>query len=528
MMMKTENKKMKNLLNLFLIGGLTTHTSAQRTPKLPCQHGGKPGNKRVIPIRPDACCGPDIPYTTITKKCCHSSDGTKFQTYNFIQKPDHACCEDTPYDTTTHDCCNDRVVRKENSECAPCRLSDWTDWSGCELGHDPFAGAYSHRERTFGPRDGYAHTLCEDNAVLAGETVFNSAIEGNVSSYSAPHEWPKVWSEERSYDEEGDCTETLGARFLNKFLLSDLSTDTRVYRDLLILADESTSIGVENFQHVKRTLALMMQNLCGGIAADTNRVAMLRYSSDIKVDFDFNGGTHMPKVLRNINRLNYRPITNKDMHGSTYTAHAMEHALKKVFTSEAGWRNGTTGGPEPAKVRTEVVIITDGESNDPSGTFTIHGQKVKYDDIGIKVYALGVGDIKKEEIRVLTSRDDDSIFYLLSWKDLAAFNKVIETLISHQQLHLDQRCVPFAINHKDGETPISQARVIQSAIRNHNPDVVPLASQSLADIIQSSKKNRKNKSGNKANSQKDEEIEDIEDEFYRIRRSDTAPIIAFS
>ena len=70
----------------------------------------------------------------------------------------------------------------------------------------------------------------------------------------------------------------------------------RVYRDLLILADESTSIGVANFQHVKRTLALMIQNLCGGISLDTNRVAMLRYSSDIKVDFDFYGGIHEPKV----------------------------------------------------------------------------------------------------------------------------------------------------------------------------------------------------------------------------------------
>ena len=64
----------------------------------------------------------------------------------------------------------------------------------------------------------------------------------------------------------------------------------------LILADESTSIGVANFQHVKRTLALMIQNLCGGISLDTNRVAMLRYSSDIKVDFDFYGGIHEPKV----------------------------------------------------------------------------------------------------------------------------------------------------------------------------------------------------------------------------------------
>lgn len=511
---------MKNLLKQILIGGII---SAER---LPCQHGGKPGSKRVIPIRPDACCGPDMPYSTSTKKCCENSAGTKFQTYNFLNKPAHGCCEEVPYNMETHDCCNNKVVRKDKSECSPCQLSEWSEWSDCKVGPDPYAGAFSQRERSFGPREGFDKSDCVGRIELAREEVVNSAFEGNVTSYSSPSEWPKVWNEARSYDGEGDCTEAIGARFLNKFLLSDLATDTTIYRDLLILADESTSIGVENFQHVKRTLALMISNLCGGISLDTNRVAMLRYSSDIKIDFDFTKGTHEPRVLRNINRLKYRPITDNDVHGSTYTAKAMEHALKEIFTSKAGWRNGTTGGAEPKKVRTEVVIITDGESNDPEGTFTIHGQKIKYDDIGIKVYALGIGDIQKEEIRVLTSRDDDSIFYLMSWKDLAAFNKVIETLISHQKLELDQRCLPFEIKHKDGETPISQAKVIQTAIDNHDPIHVPLAAKSIDDIIQTSKIANKGRKNKKISDEGGDE--DIEDEFYRVRRNAQNLPLAFS
>ena len=69
--------------------------------------------------------------------------------------------------------------------------------------------------------------LYQDELVSAREKIVQSAYEGNVTTYTAASEWPKVWSEERSYDAEGDCTETLGARFLNKFLLSDISTDTR-------------------------------------------------------------------------------------------------------------------------------------------------------------------------------------------------------------------------------------------------------------------------------------------------------------
>lgn len=33
----------------------------------------------------------------------------------------------------------------------------------------------------------------------------------------------------------------------------------------------------------------------------------------------------------------------------------MEHALKEIFTAEAGWRNGTTGGAEPVKVK--IIMI---------------------------------------------------------------------------------------------------------------------------------------------------------------------------
>ena len=64
------------------------------------------------------------------------------------------------------------------------------------------------------------------------------------------------------------------------------------------------------------------------------------------------------QVLRNINRMHYRPITNKNQHGSTYTAQAMEHALKEIFTAEAGWRNGTTGGAEPVKVKIRLRLDT--------------------------------------------------------------------------------------------------------------------------------------------------------------------------
>lgn len=70
------------------------------------------------------------------------------------------------------------MIRKDKSECAPCKLSEWTEWSGCELGADPFAGAFSHRERTFGPREGFHKSECESDVQYVSDAVFNSAYEG--------------------------------------------------------------------------------------------------------------------------------------------------------------------------------------------------------------------------------------------------------------------------------------------------------------------------------------------------------------
>jgi len=101
-------------------------------------------------------------------------------------------------------------------------------------------------------------------------------------------------------------------------------------------------------------------------------------------------------------------------------------------------------------------------------------------------------------------------------------------------LDLSERCLPFEIKHKDGVSPISQARVIQTALEKHDPDHVPLAGASLQEIIQQTKRNRDNKKKNakKANKPYDQDsaeyMEDIEDEFYRIRRAGDELSVAFS
>ena len=42
--------------------------------------------------------------------------------------------------------------------------------------------------------------------------------------------------------------------------------------------------------------------------------------------------------------------------------------------------------------------------------------------------------------------NSESIFYLLSWKHLAGFNYMVETLMSHEVYAEEGRCIPFTLD----------------------------------------------------------------------------------
>lgn len=437
--MKT-NKKMNSFL---LLLGLSNAQDADvleetgRPNRLPCQHPRRQGTKPTNWIRPDACCGPEKPYHTSQKSCCTNSEENVFHLINILEKPSHQCCDGVVYDSSRMNCCADQVVPYQSDLCTRCRLTEWTEWSDCN------EWSTSTRVREVVPNTGYDIGDCPDISTW-DEEITNSA-RGDIGVEL--REEYGYWTDERSVAKDGtECSGEMGARFLNKIVgvRDPNEPDQAEFRDLLILVDESTSIGKDNFEIVKRTLALMVANLCGGVGANRNRVSLMRFSSDVKPDLTFSEGVSLTKVLNKIEGLTYKTIINKNQHGTTYTANAMDHALNTVFKREAGWRDGVH--PAGDHVRTEVIIITDGESNDPDNTFTIEGQKLKYNQAGIKVYALGVGDIKKDELEVLTSREKESIFYLLSWKHLAGFNYMVESLMSHEAFADEGRCIPFSLD----------------------------------------------------------------------------------
>lgn len=434
------NRKMSFLLLLGLGSAQQLEQENNQLAKptrLPCQHPRRGGIKPRDWIRPDQCCGPDKPYHTSQKSCCKNKEETLFKLINLTEKPDHKCCNGVVYDSTKFNCCRDQVVPYESDLCTKCAATEWTEWSTCN------EWSRATRSREVAALPGYTENDCP-LGINFNETVHET---GRGDLGVVMREEYGYWTDERSMDSNGDsCSGEMGARFLNKIVgVRDPQNPGQAeYRDLLILVDESTSIGAQNFEVVKRTLALMVANLCGGVGEDKNRVALMRFSSAVKADLTFSEGVSLKKVLNKIEGLSYKTIINKNQHGSTYTANAMDHALNTVFKREYGWRDGIH--PLGDHVHTEVIIITDGESNDPANTFTVEQQKVKYDQAGIKVYAMGVGDIKRDELELLTSSEKESIFYLLSWKHLAGFNYMVESLMSHEVFAEEGRCIPFTLD----------------------------------------------------------------------------------
>lgn len=469
--MTTINRKMSLLLLLGLGGTVNAQSTELSRPKrLHCQHPRRGGIRPRDWIRPNECCGPEKPYHTSQKSCCENKAEGTYHLINIIEKPDHKCCNGVVYDSTKFNCCGDQVVEYNSPLCEKCRLTEWTEWSDCN------EWSTATRVREVVPNDGYTENDCpvglEFNSTVAESAMGDIGVE--------MREEYGYWTDERSMDRDGlSCSGEMGARFLNKIVgipdPNSASPGKQEYRDLLILVDESTSIGAENFEIVKRTLALMVANLCGGVGVDKNRVALMRFSSAVKADLSFAEGVNMNKVLNKIEGLNYKSIINKNQHGSTYTANAMDHALNTVFKHEYGWRDGVH--PVGDHVHTEVIIITDGESNDPDNTFTVEEQKIRYDEAGIKVYAMGVGNIKKDELEMLTSREKESIFYLLSWKHLAGFNYMVESLMSHDVYTDEGRCIPFSLD----------VSAKKKAIALHENDFSQKVGLTVGDIVDAAK-----------------------------------------
>lgn len=259
--------------------------------------------------------------------------------------------------------------------------------------------------------------------------------------------WSSNSEQRRTYDNTGSpCTlipiENIGTIFVNR---------DNNFRDIVILTDESTSITADNFEMIKSVMKNLVGSFCGGIKKETNHVSVLRYSAAVKVDVNLNRGSDQGKVFAAIDNMNYKPLKNKNYPGSTYTAQALEFVKNNILVADKGWRENLGG------ITTEILIITDGRSNDPSELGKVlMEQKEALKSMGVDIYALGIGNVYHPEISDLTDGNEQHSFYFPTWKDFGLFARILEYIMTKRnQLAVtsgsdaSEICLPFTLSEED-------------------------------------------------------------------------------
>lgn len=152
--------------------------------------------------------------------------------------------------------------------------------------------------------------------------------------------------------------------------------------DLVFIVDQSASIGTNNFQLVRTFLYSLANGL--QVSRSRVRVGIVTYNDRAEAQVFLDTFDDKSELLSFIKILPYKG-------GGTRTGQALDYARKNVFISQKGSRIKRA-------VQQVAVVITDGKSQDNVSTAAAELRRA-----GVKVYAVGVKDADKTELRQLAS-----------------------------------------------------------------------------------------------------------------------------
>ncbi|XP_041843639.1 collagen alpha-6(VI) chain-like isoform X2 [Melanotaenia boesemani] len=163
--------------------------------------------------------------------------------------------------------------------------------------------------------------------------------------------------------------------------------------DIVFLVDGSSSIGVSNFEEMKRFLRNFISGL--DIGPDRVRIGLAQYSDEPHEEFLLKDHMDSKSLLEQVDKLTYRK-------GGTETGRAIEFVRVKYFTQEAGSR-------AQQRVPQIVVVITDGESTD---AVEIPAQQLRQQ--GIIVFGIGVGQFNLVQLKSIANRPSQRFMFTIN------------------------------------------------------------------------------------------------------------------
>ncbi|XP_026172742.1 collagen alpha-6(VI) chain-like isoform X2 [Mastacembelus armatus] len=153
--------------------------------------------------------------------------------------------------------------------------------------------------------------------------------------------------------------------------------------DIVFLVDGSSSIGVDNFQEVRRFLRTIITGL--DIGSDKVRIGLAQYSDEPYQEFLLKDHLDKQSLLTQVDTFPYRT-------GGTQTGKAINFLVDTYFTEEAGSRANQ-------RVPQIAVVITDGESIDD-----VKDAAQRLRQQGVMVFGIGVGEANLEELEYIANR----------------------------------------------------------------------------------------------------------------------------
>ncbi|XP_076869104.1 matrilin-1-like isoform X2 [Brachyhypopomus gauderio] len=169
--------------------------------------------------------------------------------------------------------------------------------------------------------------------------------------------------------------------------------------DLMFVIDGSRSVGMDNFELVKR----FVMGLVGALPEGT-RVGLLQFSTSVQTEFTLGQYSSIKEVQRAVAATRY-------MGRGSRTGTALQHLVQHSF------HQSRTGASRTA------VLLTDGRSQDDVSTWASMAKSE-----GIRIYAVGVGKALEEELRVMASQPEEKHLYYA--QDFRHMEQIAEKLKS--------------------------------------------------------------------------------------------------
>lgn len=176
--------------------------------------------------------------------------------------------------------------------------------------------------------------------------------------------------------------------------------------DIVFLVDGSWSIGSKNFEQIRQFLFTLVNSF--DVGPDHVRIGLVQYSTTPRTEFLLNTFQNKEDILQSISTLPYKG-------GGTKTGLGLDFMLTQHFVESAGSR-------AKENVPQIAVVITDGQSQD---NVEQHAQDLK--SAGITLYAIGIKDADKDELRDIASDPKDQHVYSVS--NFAALQGISQSIV---------------------------------------------------------------------------------------------------